>query len=136
MVQFGGTALAINVAKRDQWVADLDDLTGEIAGWAERAGWDVRRTSVEREEGDLGCYDAPALVLGRPGDRVYVTPVARNVGGADGRVHLEAFPGLTQLVLVRRGGSWRLRTEHAVDWPKPWSEDTLVEALDLLAKAR
>ena len=134
-MQFGGTALAVNVTKRDQWVADVGRLMDEIAAWAARGGWDVHPTTVEREESELGPYDAAALTLGRPGDRLYAVPVARNVAGAEGRVHLEAFPGLTRLALIRRGGEWRLRTEEGVDWPKAWSQQSLVEALDLLARA-
>ena len=129
------TADAIDTGERDRWVAELGELIGEIAGWARDAGWDVDVTTVRREEADLGEYDAPALRLGRPGGRVYVTPVARRIMGGQGRVDLEAFPGLTRLALVRRGGRWRLRTDHGVDWPRPWSKRTLAEVLDALARA-
>ena len=128
-------ANAVDVAERDQWIADLDTLMTDIQSWAEAAGWDVRRKLIDREESGLGEFQAPALTLGRPGDRIYAVPTARHILGGDGRVDLEAFPGITRLAIVRRKGKWQLRTDQGVVWPKPWSKQTLAEVLDALAKA-
>ena len=125
----------VNEEKRDEWITEVNRFVDEVAAWAESAGWDVSRKIVTRNEYELGEYDVPSLSLGRPGDRVYLAPVARNITGADGRFDLEAFPGLTKLAIIRRGGRWHLRTDRGVDWPKNWSCDTLLQALDLLAKA-
>jgi len=87
----------------------------------------------KRIEGDAtGPYAVPCLMIQTPQLRLHVDPIGYDIVGADGRVDILAWPSLNRMLLLRRGGEWKLYTDSRVKWPEPWGErafEGLVEAL-------
>jgi hypothetical protein len=115
-------------AKKNQWVRQVTELMEQIKGWVEKEpGWGAAPFQKEMEEQALGTYSLPALQLRTPQGNLFVTPVARNVVGAEGRVDLEGFPSLNRLLLILNQGRWQVATDSGVVLPLEWSSETFMK---------
>ena len=121
--------------EREQWRALVEELMADIARWAEEEGWLVHRDTKVLTEEHLGEYVVPDLVIRFPGGRVYVEVGGREVLGADGRVDIESFPNFARMILVRKRGMWKVKTDAFVDWPQPWCKETFIALAKTLASA-
>src|SRR5271169_5941963 len=93
MTEFTMTTQEINkrwVKRRDQWLALVENLLGEVSQWALAQDWSIHRDQKEIREDPIGLYSAPTLRIRLPGGEVHVEPVAlRIVGSKSGRVDIE-----------------------------------------------
>jgi hypothetical protein len=121
---------------RDEWLQVVEALGRQVRGWAEQRGWTVTEERREINEERLGIYQAPVLQIETPHGSVFLEPIARDVGGADGRVDLYAWPTLYRVMLLRGGGpDWMIRTDSGIYWPHPWGEATFAELAEGLIGA-
>ncbi len=122
--------MATQVAKskrRAEWVRRVTRLTDEIVSWAKAQGWSVNRTKKTLTEDPSGEYAVPALHLRTPAGELYVTPVALDVHGTEGRVDVEAWPSLNRVRLIGRPGGWQVMTDSNVPLPGPWNKKAFVD---------
>lgn len=116
-----------------EWLSVLRELADDIKLWAEQQNWPVHEEPKEVHEEHLGTYEVPYLQVRLPETTLIIDPIARQVGGAEGRVDLEAFPSLHRFLLLRHEGHWRLTTDSGVQWPNPWGRDAFVDLARRLA---
>ncbi len=119
-----------------EWTDSVRSLLEELAGWFRDEGWTVRWGSRQITEDDLGTYTIKMLEVQTPDGLLFVEPVARLVGSADGRVDFYAYPTLYRVMLLRRreGGDWWIRTDSGIPVRHPWSRETFVQlGRDLLS---
>ena len=121
--------------KRDEWLVEVQQLTGAIRTWAEQRRWLVDEHEKAIEEEYIGRYTAPTLFIQSPGGRILVEPIGCNIIGAKGRVDIESFPSLNRLLLIWDGSGWKIKTDARVDWPEPWGEQAFVKLVDALVSA-
>ena len=101
---------------REQWLADVGQLVDQVEAWCKEQGWATRRALKEIEEMDLGAYQAPMLLIQQWDVQLLLEPIARFVGGADGRVDLYRMPQYDEVAMIlRKTGKWRLRYEAAAN---------------------
>jgi hypothetical protein len=120
----------------NDWKRRVLTLMDELAGWGTAAGWSVQRTEKRLNEQRVGEYMLPALHMRTPDGELYVTPVALDVMGADGRVDVEAWPSLNRVRLIGVGTppSWLIMTDSNVPLRQPWNSQTFVELVKDLQK--
>lgn len=126
---------AIDVDKlRGEWLASLEELMSRLREWlstAEKEGlFNLAAERVIRKEDRLGEYEAPALRIETPkGDIIEITPKARYVVGAYGRVDLESPPN--KAILVQDSpGHWQFaRLAPQGSTYSDLTEETFWEAL-------
>jgi hypothetical protein len=118
-----------------EWREAVDELLTQLRSWFESAGWSVGHESRDITEDLLGTYRVAGLKVQTPDGVLYVEPVARFVGGAEGRVDLFAFPTLYRVMLLRDGErGWWIRTDSGIPLRQPWVRDTFIQlGRDLLA---
>ena len=121
--------------ERRRWKEALDQLTGDIQGWAKTRRWAVERQSVELEERRLGKYSATSLHVHTGKGALIVEPVARFVTAGDGRVDLYGLLRFRKLLLIRERHEWKLYTEDRIPWPLPWGEEAFVNLAESLTAA-
>lgn len=122
-------------ARRSAWLSDLRKLCDEIRQWADEEGWPVHEEDKEITEDYIGTYNAPKLYIEMPTGRLHIDPVGTLVIGAEGRVDILAFPGLTRMLLIRLGDNWRLKTDARVDWPQAWGKSAFIDLAKALSSA-
>jgi hypothetical protein len=119
-----------------QWQNTVDSLVDQVRGWSAERGWTATVSDREVTEEGLGSYTIPAVEIATPRGRLLLEPVARYVGGADGRVDFSVWPSLYRVMLLRRPDqSWVVHTESGIDWPFQWGKDTFLDLADRLLKA-
>ncbi len=99
---------------RESWLVAVEALLAVLRGWLEAA---VRQglaridlASVHVADDDVGAYDAPALKIALPGQRVvWVRPVGTLCVGARGIVDIVSGSSRALLVL-NRAGIWKIRS--------------------------
>lgn len=124
-------------AIRKEWLQAVRTELRRVREWAEAAGWQVKESREEITEHTLGRYSVPTLEITTDQGQVVFAPVARDVLGARGRIDLSAWPTLYRVMLLRRpDGSWIVRTDSGVNWPRPWGRDAFVELASELAGIR
>src|SRR5437660_741901 len=85
-------------SERQSWIDAVHELLETTRCWAEEVGWLVDVSDKEITERALGTYVVKQLTVKTPRGVLIMEPVARRVGGADGRVDLYAFPSLNRVV--------------------------------------
>jgi hypothetical protein len=121
-------------AMKAEWIAAVNQLIDQIERWAKSQKWESHREDVTIDERWLGTYTVPKLTVEVPGGEVYAKPIARIVGGGDGRVDLDAFPTLNRVMLIRRDGEWLIITESNVKLRADWKRKVFAElAIELVA---
>jgi len=125
--------LSNNATSQHEWLDQLTALMTEITGWCNTRGWAVHGAAKPISEASFGTYSAPTLQIRTSnGGIVYVEPVARYVTAADGLVDMYAWPSLRRLLLIRKEGSWHIRTDSGVPLPWKWSEESFTQAVEAL----
>lgn len=128
-------------AERVAWLAALDCLYADVAGWLSplAAGGLVssERTPVRLSEPDLGVYGAPALVLTFTTEAVVLQPVGRQVFGVRGRVDVfrrGAREHAQMLLLVgeRAAPCWEIWPSRDASLRKPLDHASFENLLDTL----
>jgi hypothetical protein len=120
---------------RDEWLSAIDGLREQVRGWAEQQGWRVTQAEREVTEDEIGTYKVAALEIDAPQGELMLEPIARFVGGAEGRVDLSVWPSLFRVMLLRDSSrQWVVHTESGIDWPNPWGERTLVDLANRLLR--
>lgn len=114
-------------AARHEWLQRLESLVRDVKSWAEGSGWKTRRITKPLEEGELGSYRVPVLLMEKETVEVVLNPVARLVPGAEGAVDLYRAPAYDDIVSLYyepdRGG-WVV---HQGDYPGPSPSESIAE---------
>jgi hypothetical protein len=105
---------------RNEWLADLKALIDQLKGWLAEA-IDQKLLTIKEErtvirEERIGSYYAPNLTIVAPsGFSVQITPKARFVAGAEGRVDLES-PAIKEILVRNKAGQWQLAEPSNNGW--------------------
>ena len=116
-----------------QWLEALAHLIAQVEQWCHQLGWPTTREQKRISERALGDYDAPVLRARVPGGDLYVTPIAFDVVGAQGRVDMEVWPSLNRVKLLQEPGGWRIVTDSNVRVRDPWTQETFARLVGELA---
>ena len=117
------------------WLKRVHTIIDQAEKWASEADWACARTERKITERLLGEYKVPVLRIRLTNGEVHVLPVALNVIGSDGRIDIEAFPGLNRVKLIDRGKGWEIYTDSNIPLRQPWCKKTFVQlVVDLLAE--
>jgi hypothetical protein len=127
--------LAEGAKIRDEWLSAIDELVAQVRDWAQQQGWSVTQSEREVTEDEIGTYKVAALAIDAPQGELLLEPIARFVGGAEGRVDLSVWPSLFRVMLLRDSSrQWVVHTESGIDWPNPWGERTFVDLANRLLR--
>ena len=96
---------------RDEWIAELERMAGDLERWAAESDWDVKRETKEIVEDELGSYMVPVMRIQTMRGRLYFDPICRYVMGASGRIEINATPSFWQAILIKEKGQWRFYDE-------------------------
>jgi hypothetical protein len=123
---------------RDEWVAAVEGLVGQVEAWAVERGWAVRRESKTITEDHLGPYTVPRLMILAGFSRIILDPVARFVAGAGGLVDLATFPSYETFFIGRNpeGDGWFIQAGDVTGARQPWSKEAFLAALQSLQNAQ
>lgn len=114
-------------AMKSEWLDAVNQLVVQIEGWAKKQGWASHRGTLSISEPGLGTYEVPMLTVEIPGGEVYVKPIARVVGGGDGRVDIQAFPTLSRVKLLRKADEWVIITDSNVRLRADWTQELFAD---------
>jgi hypothetical protein len=122
-------------AKRDEWVAAVEQIAADAEAWAQEQQWLVHRGRKTLTEDKFGTYEIPMLTMHTPEGPLILDPIGLDIVGASGRVDLCAFPSYENVMIVRTDASW-----HFVISPptvgRPWSKEAFLEIAPDLARKR
>jgi hypothetical protein len=118
--------------KKERWMKLVSDLCAEIYAWAGQREWNAHQESKTITEEHFDTYELPALIVGYPGGRLHVDPVAANIAGGEGRVDLLSYPTMNSLMLILKNGEWKVYTDSGVAWPEPWSKESFYQIVESL----
>ena len=122
---------------RDQWVAALEQMAGNVERWATENDWDFKRDTKEIVEDEIGAYEVPVVRVQTMQGRIYFDPTARFVGAAEGRIEIVAAPSFFQLVLAKVDCAWRFFSEEEMqDMGQPWTYEGFTQVVTDLLKKR
>jgi len=119
---------------RDSWVAEVEQMAGEIERWAKENDWDTKRETKEVVEDEIGKYALPVVRIQSMHGRLYFDPIARFLMGASGRVEIIATPSFYQVVLVKENGKWQFLDENLKPLKKTWTREDFAEVAVRLMK--
>jgi len=122
-------------AKRDEWVAAVDEIVTAAEAWAREQNWVVQRGSKTITEKGIGTYDVPMLMMQCPNGDLILDPVACDVVGAFGVIDLCVFPSYEAVRIVRYDKGWRFVTDPPTR-VLPWSERAFLKIASELALKR
>ncbi|HWB54100.1 MAG TPA: hypothetical protein VG722_07905 [Tepidisphaeraceae bacterium] len=121
----------------NQWLDCVRGLLDAIRQWSEEQGWPVAEDKKNIREDSLGDYTAPILHIRTPDGQLFVEPIAREIlGGAEGRVDLEAWPSLNRVKLLRTADRWQAVTDSGVPLHEPWDQQRFVQLVKDLVSHR
>ena len=119
-------------ARRDEWVAAVEQVVSDAEAWATEQHWSVHRGPKTITERRLGTYDVPALLIRAPAGRFVIDPIARFVGGALGKIDFCVFPSCDYVMIVRTDAGWQVENNPRTI-SRPWSRQTFFEVISELA---
>jgi hypothetical protein len=111
--------------ERDAWLQEVETILQQAEEWSHKHEWATRRDTKTITEPPLGTYQAPVLLIHRPQGRLLLDPIARFVGGAEGRIDFCVYPSFDGIMLIKTGGHWQLESLERQEWNRPWSETAL-----------
>jgi hypothetical protein len=120
-------------ARRDDWVAAVEQVISDAEAWATEQHWSVHRGPKTITKRRLGTYEVPALLIWAPAGRFVLDPIARYVIGALGKIDFCVFPSCDSMMIVRTDASWQLETNPRTI-SLPWSKQTFFEVISELAR--
>ncbi len=115
-----------------EWKKLVDQTLAQIERWATAEKWLTSRLEKTITEEPLGTYSVPELFVRTPQGQLVVEPVALGIVGGEGRIDIMSFPSLNRVLLVRTSGTWKIKTDSYVAWPKSWSKTTFIELANIL----
>lgn len=131
-------------AIRDEWLDRLNQLVGEIEGWAKSLDWSTRRVDKPLKDSTIGRYKAPGLLMQKEFTRILVDPISRSTSGSEGLVDVYLMPALDDIAsLYFYDGQWNLHyrvpnnqaaTTIREEKAKPLTRETLAEVLDIMVE--
>lgn len=120
---------------RDAWIAEIDQMAGDVERWAKENDWDTKRDTQEIVEDEIGRYALAVVRVQSMHGRLYFDPIARFLMGASGRIEIIATPSFYQVVLVKENGKWQFLDENLHHLKKTWSREDFTEvAVHLMKK--
>jgi hypothetical protein len=123
----------VDLQAREQWIADLTSMAEDVARWSDKNDWTVKWETKRIAEDEIGVYNAPALIIQTAQGRLYFTPIARYFyGDTTGRIEISG-PTFAQIILLRKGHTWKFFSDDMVNLRKAWSQTSFNQiARDLL----
>ena len=119
--------------QKTEWLANLQDLLGQIRQWLDPLSVKELVTIVdgqmELDEPLVGRYSAPALTIRGQGWSVDVRPAGRFIIGARGRVDLVCGARSLMLLLMKDGWVTAVRKDRGFDY-HPLSEEAFAEVVE------
>jgi hypothetical protein len=122
-------------AKRDEWVAAVDQIITEAEAWAREQNWLVHRGTKTITEDQIGTYDVPMLMMHSPQGALILDPEAYDIVGASGRIDLRVFPSYDYVLIIRDEAGWRF-VDNPRTLDRPWSKEAFLEIAHELALRR
>ncbi|HEV3003477.1 MAG TPA: hypothetical protein VGX78_03405 [Pirellulales bacterium] len=118
------------------WLADIEGVFQNAERWAARLQWTTKRDSKVITEQSIGQYEAPLLLIHAPQGRLMLDPIARFVGGAEGRIDFCVMPSFDSAMLVKVDGGWRFSSNSRTDFDLPWSEESFATVAAEMLKSQ
>ena len=120
-------------AKRDEWVAAVDQIITEAEAWAREQNWLVHRGSKTFTEDGLGTYDVPMLMMHCPQGALSLDPGGYYPIGAL-VIDFRVYPSGETVRILRAATGWQFVTDPPTR-VLPWSKEAFLEiALELALK--
>lgn len=93
--------------RKEQWLSKIDALYGQVANllrdYLAHGQMELKRSTTEVREEDLGAYKAPTLTINLGASSVKFVPIGTMLLGSPGRVDLVGIRGSVRFVLVLPG---------------------------------
>jgi hypothetical protein len=130
-------------ARRDEWVAAVEQVISDAEAWATEQHWFVHRSPKTLTEDDTGSYEVPTLLIQAPAGRFTLEPMGRYIIGAteDGRyivgargeIEWSIYPSYESVPIVRGDAGWHFVIKRPT-LDRPWSKEAFLEIAKELAK--
>jgi hypothetical protein len=130
-------------ARRDDWVAAVEQLVSDAEAWATERHWFVHRSPKTITEDDTGPYEVPTLLIQAPAGRFLLEPMGRYIigatgegryiVGATGEIELSIYPSYESVLIVRGDAGWHFVIKRPT-LDRPWSKEAFLEIATELAK--
>jgi hypothetical protein len=104
---------------------EIEVVMRQAEEWSKKCDWPTRRDTKSISETPLGKYLVPVLLIHTPQGRLMLDPIARFVGGAQGRIDFCVYPSFDGIMLIKTDKGWQLESLEREDWNRPWSETAL-----------
>ncbi len=116
--------------EKSEWINTVQHFMDQVSGWVDderQSGLiDVEKSKVSVTEEELGDYEAPALRMKAGNMVVHVTPVARLVVGATGRIDVYGEYS-KYIVLNHKDKGWVYRREGQGGAFKNFNKEAFLE---------
>jgi len=122
-------------AKRDEWVAAVDQLVTEAEAWAHEQNWLVHRGSKTFTDEGLGTYEVPMLMMHCPQGALNLNPGGCNLIGPLGGIDFRVYPSYETVRILHTATGWRFVTDPPTR-VLPWSKEAFLEIASELALKR
>jgi hypothetical protein len=130
-------------ARRDDWVAAVEQVVSDAEAWAMERHWFVHRSPKTLTEDDTGPYEVPTLLIQAPAGRFTLEPRGRYIIGATeegrylvgtaGEIELSVYPSYESVLIVRDDAGWHFVIKQPTR-DRPWSKEAFLEIATELAK--
>jgi hypothetical protein len=130
------TSLSTSSPRSDlqEWLHVVEQLLTNVKTWAEAGGWLVSTTTKEITERAFGTYHVQQLYIKAPQGTLILEPIARTTASGDGRVDLYAWPSMRGIRIIRRSNKWVVRTDAAINRPRPWDKESFTKLANQLVE--
>ncbi len=118
-----------------EWLEAQEKMLEEAAAAAKAKGWYVEKDEKQIEEGLLGTYKAPRLLIRHWEKEVMLSPVARFCAGRQGVVDLKVSPTYeTAYFVTFKDGRWQIVSLHGRQHKRPFTRDTFASTITKLSQ--
>jgi hypothetical protein len=130
-------------ARRDDWVAAVEQVISDAKSWATEQHWFVHRSPKTLTEDDTGPYEVPTLLIQAPAGRFTLEPMGRYIIGVTGEgryiigvtgeIELSVYPSYESVLIVRNETGWHFVIKRPT-LDRPWSKEAFLEIAKELAR--
>jgi hypothetical protein len=118
-----------------EWREAQEKMLEEATAAAQAKGWYVEKDEKKIEEGLLGTYKAPRLLIRNPEKEVWLTPVARFCAGRQGVVDLKVSPTFDRAYIITyQDGRWQIASLQGRLRKRPFTKDTFANIISELSQ--
>jgi hypothetical protein len=118
-----------------EWLEAQKKMIEEATAAAKAKGWYVERDEKEIEEGLLGIYRAPRLLIRTWEKEMMLTPVARFCAGRQGVVDLKVSPRYeTAYYVTFKDGDWQIVSSQKNLHKRPFTKATFSNTITRLSR--